>query len=82
MRALLHHPEDGRERHEVGSFGGYQWVLLEERHDDRGQLAPALHREAQKRMTMVVVAPVLDDLPTPEHSLEKFECGPQRVRLG
>ena len=25
VRALLHHPENGRERHEVGSLGGDQW---------------------------------------------------------
>jgi hypothetical protein len=33
-------------------------------------------------MAMVVVAPVLDDLPTPEHPLEEFERQPGRRRLG
>src|SRR5829696_1247781 len=33
-------------------------------------------------MAMVVVAPVLDDLPTPEHPLEEFERRPGRRRLG
>ena len=31
---------------------------------------------------MVVVAPVLDDLPAPEHLLEEFERRPRRRRLG
>src|SRR4029434_4500726 len=33
-------------------------------------------------MAMVVVAPVLDDLATPEHLLEEFERQPGRRRLG
>jgi hypothetical protein len=82
VRALLHHPEDGRERHEVGSLGGDQWVLFEERDDHRGQLAPALQGEAQERMTMVVMTVILDDLPTPEDSLNEFECVPRGCGLG
>src|SRR6266498_176905 len=82
VRALLHHPENGRERHEVSSLGGDQWVLLEERHDHRGQLAPTLHGEAQKRVTMVVMALILDDLSAPEDSLDELECEPRRCGLG
>src|ERR687887_1238931 len=33
-------------------------------------------------MTMVVAAPILDDLPTPEQPLQEFECGPRRCGLG
>jgi hypothetical protein len=78
--ALLHDSENRRERLEVGPLGGYQWVLLEERHDHRCQLAPALHGEAQELMTMVVAAPILDDLSTPEQLLQKFRVRTSMVR--
>ena len=82
MRSRPHHLQDGGERLEVGAFRGDQWIRLEERHDDLDQLAPPLHREAKQRVAMVVVAPVLDDLPAPEHLLEEFERRSGRRRLG
>jgi hypothetical protein len=59
-----------------------KWVLLEERHNHRGQFLPALHGEAQERMTMIVVTPTLDDLPASEDSLKEFRCGPRGCGLG
>ena len=73
MRSRPHHLQDGGERLEVGAFCGDQWVRFEERNHDLDQLPPPLHGEAQERMAMVVVAPVLDDLAAPEHLLEEFE---------
>jgi hypothetical protein len=73
---------NGGERLEVGLFRGDQWVFFEERHDHRHQLTPSLHREAQERVAMVVVALVLDDLTAPEHLLEEFERRSGRRRLG
>ena len=82
VRPCLHHPQDGGERLEVGLLRGDQWVLFEERHDHRYQVAASLHGEAKQRVAMVVVAPVLDDLAAPEHLLEEFERRPRRRRLG
>ena len=82
MRSRPHHLQDGGERLEVGAFRGDQWIRFEERHDDLDQLAPPLHREAKQRVAMVVVAPVLDDLPAPEHLLEEFERWSGRRGLG
>ena len=82
MRSLLHEVQDGGERLEVGALRGDQWVRFEERNHDLDQLPPPLHGEAQERVAMVVVAPVLDDLPAPEHLLEEFERRPRRRRLG
>src|SRR4029453_11212291 len=82
MRSRPHHLQDGGERLEVGAFRGDQWIRLEERHDDLDQLAPPLHREAKQRVAGVVVAPVLDDLPAPEHLLEEFERWSGRRGLG
>ena len=82
MRSRLHHLQDGGERLEVGALCGDQWMRLEERNHDLDQLPPPLHGEAQERVAMVVVAPVLDDLAAPEHLLEEFERRPGRRRLG
>ena len=82
MRSLPHEVQDGGERLEVGALCGDQWIRFEERHDDLGQLLPPLHGEAKKVVVMVVVAPVLDDVPAPEHLLEEFERRPRRRRLG
>ena len=75
MRSRLHHLQDGGERLEVGLLCGDQWMRFEERNHDLDQLPPPLHGEAQERVAMVVVAPVLDDLAAPEHLLEEFEAG-------
>ena len=82
MRSRLHHLQDGGKRLEVGALRGDQWVVFEERNHDLNQLPPPLHGEAQELVAMVVVAPVLDDLPAPEHLLEEFERRPGRRRLG
>ena len=82
MRSGLHHLQHGGKRLEVGVLCGDQWMRFEERNHDLDQLPPPLHGEAQERVAMVVVAPVLDDLPAPEHLLEEFERRPRRRRLG
>ena len=82
MLSGLHHLQHGGKRLEVSLLRGDQWIRLEERNHDLDQLPPPLHGEAQERVAMVVVAPVLDDLPAPEHLLEEFERRPRRRCLG
>ena len=82
MCSCLHHLQPGGKRLEVGVLRGDQWIRFEERNHDLDQLPPSLHGEAQERVAMVVVAPVLDDLPAPEHLLEEFERRSGRRRLG
>ena len=82
MRSRLHQLQDRNERLEVGALRGDQWIRFEEGHHDLDQLPPPLHGEAQERVAMVVVAPVLDDVAAPEYLLEEFERRPRRRRLG
>ena len=82
MPSGLHDLQHGGKRLEVGLLRGDQWMRFEERNHDLYQLPPPLHGEAQKRVAMIVVAPVPDDLPAPEHLLEEFERRPRRRRLG
>ena len=82
MRSGLHHLQYGGKRLEVSLLRGDQWMRFEERNHDLDQLPPPLHREAQERVAMVVVAPVLDDLPAPEHLLEEFERRPSTAPPG
>ena len=82
MRSRLHEVQDGGERLEVGALCGDQWIRFEERNHDLDQLSPPLHGEAEEIVVMVVVAPVLDDAPAPEHLVEEFERRPRRRRLG
>src|SRR3712207_4296657 len=81
MLAGLHETEDLDEPPEVSALRGYQWVFFEERHHDVQQIRPTLHREAQERIAMVVVAAALDDRATPEELLAQLQGGTRRGGL-
>jgi len=63
-----------RNRSKVELLGRSQWVLLEERDDDRRQVHPSLHGEAHERMVSTILTLLLDQCTAPEDLSEEFGC--------